>query len=214
MAFWVDYACVDQDDPSPGIAALPLYVGACPVILCHETDGYEDRAWTRVERVLSLAYSGSSIAMSIKSGFLHRRQVVAKEMRIVSDPKDGSITNEGDRPVIEALCNAAVSAAGGQIELGLTEVETRCLVNDDDLHEISIYEAFCNYFFITAPWKLHPVRKVAGVATISRLCSGWNRKNSRRNVDGIELPLLTATAQRGSGGGERGEGGGGEERVH
>ena len=128
-------------------------------------------------------------------------------MRIVSDPEDGSITNERDRPVIEALCN--------KLSLGtLTRVETRCLVNDDDLHEISIYEAFCNYFFITAPWKLHPVRKVAGVATISRLCSGWNRKNSRRNVDGIELPLLTATAQRGSGGGERGEGGGGEERVH
>ena len=65
VAFWVDFACVNQDNPLPGIAALPLY-GACPVILCHETDGCGDRAaWTRVERVLSLAYSGSSIAMSI-----------------------------------------------------------------------------------------------------------------------------------------------------
>ena len=60
----------------------------------------------------------------------------------VSDPKDGSITNERDRPVIEALCNAAVSTAGGQIELGHTEVETRCFVNDDVLHKISINEAF------------------------------------------------------------------------
>ena len=62
----------------------------------------------------------------------------------VSDPKDGSIINERDRPVIEALCNAAVSTAGGQIELGHTEVETRCFVNDNDdvLHKISINEAF------------------------------------------------------------------------
>jgi hypothetical protein len=213
VAFWVNFACVDQDDPLRGIATLPLYVGACPVILCHETDGYEDRAWTRVERVLSLAYSGSSIAMSVKSGFLHRRQVLANEMRIVSDPKDGSITNEGDRPVIEALCNAAVSATGGQIELGHTEVETRCLVNDDNLHKISIYEAFSYYFWIDSPWKLRPVSKVAGVATVSRLCSGWTRKKPRRNEDGIALPLLTPTAQRrGGGGGGREGGGGGEER--
>jgi hypothetical protein len=56
----------------PGIEALPLYVGACPVILCHETDEYEKRAWTRVERVMSFAYSQSAITFSIKTGFIHR----------------------------------------------------------------------------------------------------------------------------------------------
>eukprot|EP01043_Picozoa_sp_COSAG02_P098977 COSAG02_NODE_35100_length_474_cov_0.461333_1_plen_32_part_01 len=29
----IDYACVDQDEPGPGIAALPLYVAACQLIL-------------------------------------------------------------------------------------------------------------------------------------------------------------------------------------
>ena len=56
----------------PGITALPLYIGACPIILCHETPTYEERAWTRLERVLSFSFSGSLIAMAIQSGFLHR----------------------------------------------------------------------------------------------------------------------------------------------
>jgi hypothetical protein len=73
VAFWLDYNSVDQDNTTPGICALPLYVGACPVILYHETEGYEDRAWTRIERVLSYTYSQSFITVSIKSGFLHRK---------------------------------------------------------------------------------------------------------------------------------------------
>ncbi|MFN9903383.1 MAG: hypothetical protein ACK55Z_32340, partial [bacterium] len=46
-----------------------------------------------------------------------------------------------------ALCNAAVSARGsGQLVFGLTHVDTRCMVNDDDLQEISIFEAVSKHW--------------------------------------------------------------------
>ena len=147
VAFWIDYTSIDQDDKIPGINALPLYVGACPMILCHETDEYEERAWTRLERVLSFAYSGSAIAMSIKSGFLHRKQRGAKEKRQLTDPRQGAITKDSDRPILEALCDAAVLSSSGILDLGRTEVETMCLLNEDDLQEISLAKAFWRWFF-------------------------------------------------------------------
>ena len=64
VALWLDYNSVDQDNTTPSICALLLYVGACPVILYHETEGYENRAWTRIDRVLSYTYSQSFSIMA------------------------------------------------------------------------------------------------------------------------------------------------------
>ena len=43
VAFWIDYACVDQDSPQAGIEALPLYAAACPVLAAYATNDYAAR---------------------------------------------------------------------------------------------------------------------------------------------------------------------------
>ena len=65
--------------------------------------------------------------------------------REVQDPNSGSITNEKDRDKIKALCDEAVRATGGELLLGQTKVETRMLVSDDDLEEISCFEAWTRW---------------------------------------------------------------------
>eukprot|EP00971_Amphidinium_carterae_P229158 4545763-Amphidinium_carterae.1 len=60
--FFIDYACVDQDDPSNklgGIMALPLYVSTCTELLFYDSDTteYEPRGWTRVERMFAYAFT-------------------------------------------------------------------------------------------------------------------------------------------------------------
>mmetsp|Transcript_16989 Transcript_16989/g.26311 ORF Transcript_16989/g.26311 Transcript_16989/m.26311 type:complete len:273 (-) Transcript_16989:1042-1860(-) len=50
--FWIDFCCVDQDNPDPFIPVLPLYLGICHEILCFETPDFDTRAWCRAERVM------------------------------------------------------------------------------------------------------------------------------------------------------------------
>lgn len=54
--FWIDYACINQSDISPGVTMLPLYVSCCNNILCYDTPAYELRAWCRVERLMFTAF--------------------------------------------------------------------------------------------------------------------------------------------------------------
>jgi hypothetical protein len=62
--YWIDYACIDQEDYDQkllGIAKLPGYIScAIELIYYHSaTADYEARAWTRLERVLAFAYTWS-----------------------------------------------------------------------------------------------------------------------------------------------------------
>merc|ERR1719401_3116389 len=54
--FWIDYACIDQCDITPGVAMLPLYVSCCNNIVCYDTLAYEPRAWCRVERLMFVSF--------------------------------------------------------------------------------------------------------------------------------------------------------------
>jgi hypothetical protein len=54
--FWIDYSCVDQDDPHAGIAFLPAFIAACDVILTWQTPDFDRRCWTMVERMLGYSF--------------------------------------------------------------------------------------------------------------------------------------------------------------
>jgi hypothetical protein len=141
VAFWIDYSCVDQSNPRPSIEALPLYVAACPVLAAYSTTDYDTRAWTMLERVVSYAYSDTAIPIRISGGFLHRRQSPTVEQHVILDPKDGQLTKEEeDRPLVDALCRIATESCS--VELAVTRVPTLCLANDDDLPEITPYQAY------------------------------------------------------------------------
>jgi hypothetical protein len=160
VAFWIDYASVDQDDPQAGIEALPLYAAACPVLVSYMTQDYNSRAWTRVERVISYAYSDTAIPIQVSGGFLHRRQSPKVEQVSLLDPKMGLLTREGpDRPRVDALCQSA--AEFRPVLLGSTAVPTLCLTNDDELPETTVFDAFV---------ALHPVADSVALGCACCVC--------------------------------------------
>ena len=55
--YWIDYSCVDQDSPHPGIAVLPAFIAACEVVLTWQTPDFDRRCWTTVERMLAYSFS-------------------------------------------------------------------------------------------------------------------------------------------------------------
>ncbi|KIH93323.1 hypothetical protein SPBR_04067 [Sporothrix brasiliensis 5110] len=60
LGLWIDHACVDQTNPAPGIAALPMLVAQCNAVISLTSADYYDRAWCSVEvmmaQVLCRAY--------------------------------------------------------------------------------------------------------------------------------------------------------------
>jgi len=45
-----DYACIDQDNPAPGVTALPLLLAQCNVVISIvDDDDYYRRAWCALE---------------------------------------------------------------------------------------------------------------------------------------------------------------------
>ena len=57
LGVWIDVACINQDDPMPGISALPMIVAQCNTLISLVDDGYHDRAWCSVEVMMNLALS-------------------------------------------------------------------------------------------------------------------------------------------------------------
>ncbi|KAM7183989.1 hypothetical protein V8F33_013260 [Rhypophila sp. PSN 637] len=53
LYIWMDFACVDQDNPSTGVSALPLIIAQCDAVITLQDDDYFDRAWCCVEALLT-----------------------------------------------------------------------------------------------------------------------------------------------------------------
>ncbi|KAI0378802.1 hypothetical protein F5Y04DRAFT_261073 [Hypomontagnella monticulosa] len=52
LGIWVDYACIDQDDPLPGAHSLPLLLMQCDAVISLADGHYSSRAWCSVEALL------------------------------------------------------------------------------------------------------------------------------------------------------------------
>ena len=49
LGIWIDYACIDQEDPMSGIAALPMIIAQCNALISLVDANYYNRAWCSVE---------------------------------------------------------------------------------------------------------------------------------------------------------------------
>ncbi|KAF2173554.1 hypothetical protein M409DRAFT_15834 [Zasmidium cellare ATCC 36951] len=49
LGIWIDFACIDQDAPMPGISALPLIIAQCDALISLVDEQYHQRAWCSVE---------------------------------------------------------------------------------------------------------------------------------------------------------------------
>ncbi|CAF1582194.1 unnamed protein product, partial [Adineta ricciae] len=54
--YWIDFCCIDQHDLTSAIPLLPLWVACCERFLRIETPDYSERAWCRLEPLLSYVF--------------------------------------------------------------------------------------------------------------------------------------------------------------
>ncbi|KAI0134048.1 hypothetical protein BJ170DRAFT_183062 [Xylariales sp. AK1849] len=52
LGIWVDYSCVNQDDPLSGVQALPMMIMQCDAMISLVDEDYYSRAWCSVEVML------------------------------------------------------------------------------------------------------------------------------------------------------------------
>ncbi|KAL2753133.1 hypothetical protein ACRALDRAFT_1036735 [Sodiomyces alcalophilus JCM 7366] len=53
LGIWMDHACVKQDDPGLGVAALPMILAQCDAMISLVDSEYYDRGWCSVEVIMA-----------------------------------------------------------------------------------------------------------------------------------------------------------------
>ena len=110
--WWIDWACTNQDDPGPDMAALPAYAAVCNSLVAAWTDVYAGRAWCQVELLMAYAFttSGRSVLVvpeGFENGETRTLKMTTNDVVTLADPAKGALTNDGDREVIESLTEVA-----------------------------------------------------------------------------------------------------------
>ncbi|KAI3327295.1 hypothetical protein HD806DRAFT_531874 [Xylariaceae sp. AK1471] len=117
LGIWVDYACVDQDNPTRGVNTLPLVITQCNAIISLFEEDYYERAWCCVEallvQVLKRSYGYHMWYETVPSKAKHDTRFEAKSdrkegLREASihrtiAPTSAKLTIEADRPIIMFL---------------------------------------------------------------------------------------------------------------
>ncbi|KAM7185187.1 hypothetical protein V8F33_012530 [Rhypophila sp. PSN 637] len=100
LFIWMDFACVDQDNPAAGVASLPLVIAQCDAVITLHDETYFDRAWCCVE---------ASMIQTLRTGYdLHEWL----EQVPYGTKDDGSLDGDSD---------AGDKTKADGIELGSTE---------------------------------------------------------------------------------------------
>jgi len=102
--FWIDYCCFDQGNSSINMAMLPIWIASCERVLCIETHDYHERAWCRLELLLSYAFNFSDHYTVIDPAFQASASHDGREeTHILKRPIVGCLTDPSDAKHIEAL---------------------------------------------------------------------------------------------------------------
>src|SRR5262245_46288319 len=106
--YWIDYCCIDQDNPGAAVPLLPLWVACCERFLRIETADYDERTWCRVEPLLSYVFSFADHHVSIGLDFRCRWPYFGERAsRSILDPRGGKLTNPDDMKLILPLVDVA-----------------------------------------------------------------------------------------------------------
>jgi hypothetical protein len=106
--YWIDYCCIDQENSAAAVPLLPLWVACCERFLRIETADYDERAWCRVEPLLSYVFSFADHHVSIGLDFSCRWPYFGEEAsRPILDPRGGKLTNPADMQLILPLVDLA-----------------------------------------------------------------------------------------------------------
>ena len=106
--YWIDYSCMNQENTADAVPLLPLWVAACERFLRIETEDYDERAWCRVEPLLSYVFSFADHHVSIGLEFRCQWPYSGKEAkRPILDPRRGKLTKVDDMKLILPLVDLA-----------------------------------------------------------------------------------------------------------
>lgn len=128
--YWIDYSCIDQHHTAEAVPLLPLWVACCERFLRIETEGYDERAWCRVEALLSYVFSFADHHTAIGLDFRHRWPHFGdEEARRILDPSAGMLTNLDDMSLILPLIEVATRtqpANRSRMNVQLNETLLKC----------------------------------------------------------------------------------------
>jgi hypothetical protein len=118
LYFWIDYCCMDQREGLTElyVHTLPLYIATCTFMACYETDDYKDRAWCHLEQALAYALlpTADLTIFSFSSQFASSSvgsEVSEATSAQLLDPREGRLTVESDRYLIEMVLSTVEKSA-------------------------------------------------------------------------------------------------------
>ena len=92
LCIWMDFACVDQDNPSKGVSALPILITQCDAVISLVDDSYYDRAWCCVEALMiaQLRISTRYSSVNVHKWFEHVPKSIDNDSGSEINNKGGS----------------------------------------------------------------------------------------------------------------------------
>ena len=129
--YWIDYCCVNQDNPQQEMAMLPLWVACCERFLRIETPDYDERTWCRIEPILSYVFSFADhetiIDLDYKCNWPHTGR---ETKRLLRDPQHGKLTNPQDMEIVMQLLDATknVQPKLSKQQVVLDKTQIKCFV--------------------------------------------------------------------------------------
>lgn len=106
--YWIDFSCIDQHDLASAIPFLPVWTACCERFLRIETPDYSERAWCRLEPLMSYVFQFADHHTIIHLDFKYSpatfRRSEKKQMSILN-PMEGKTTDPADfariQPIVE-----------------------------------------------------------------------------------------------------------------
>lgn len=129
--YWIDYCCIDQRDTASAIPLLPLWVACCERFLRVETPDYDERAWCRLEPLLSYVFQFADHHTVIRLNFRYSEEEFRTGKAVdalILNPLDGKSTDEIDiermRPIVDLARQIQIDQDREKVEFGKSTI--RC----------------------------------------------------------------------------------------
>ena len=127
--YWIDFCCIDQHDTPSAIPLLPRWTACCERFLRIETPDYAERAWCRLEPLLSYAFQFADHHTIIHLGYKYSAEKFhsGQEVRMaILDPLEGKITDETDlvriKPIVDVAKEIQIQKDRKKVEFGKSTV--------------------------------------------------------------------------------------------
>ena len=128
--YWIDFCCIDQHDLTSAIPLLPLWVACCERFLRIETPDYSERAWCRLEPLLSYVFQFADhqtiIHLDFKCSTTHFHLGEQKQVLLL-DPLEGKSTDTADlvriKPIVDLAKRIEIKQNRKTVDFGARTVK-------------------------------------------------------------------------------------------